>query len=361
MLAILTTGTLAFRAGVQDSIWDRLDVYANGRLRWESTFDQLGGEDRHRGRMRFRLGAAYGIAEDVTAEARLSTSSDGRDANNPHWDFGDGSDGFSGSDVVLDRFYLSWTPYETLELRAGKLPHAFQGPPVSSELVWDDDVQPAGAIAVWTPKADGRLKYDLRVAEYVAAESGSNTEPSMFGAQGHARLSLGATASLELASAYMGWGNTGDLAVNASVPGNQGNTSLDGDFGIWDTWVAATVGDGAGRTTLFGQYIDNVTDDTGEDRGAAFGARVGTQGKKDDWNVFATYYDLDANAVFSPVAQDDTPIAGTGTGNGMSGIIAGTQYFLRDNLSFRVWVLTSDADESEDPFRIRFDLDFLVK
>ncbi len=358
MLTVLVAGALVLGNDPQDSIWDRLDVYANGRLRWESTFDQLNGEDRQRGRMRFRVGAAYRLDESLTAEARLSTASDGRDANNPHWDFGDGPDGFSGGDIVLDRFYLSWLPYDTLELRGGKMPHAFQGPPVFGELVWDDDVQPAGASAVWTPKMDSSWKLDVRLAEYVAVESSSDTEPAMFGIQGHAKLPLSGTASLELASAYMDWSHTENFA-NAPSPGNQGNTSLAGGFGIWDSWIATNVGEGRAKTTVFGQYLDNLDDDTGEDQGLALGARVGTLGKRGDWNVFGTYYDLDANAVFSPVAQDDTPIAGTGTGKGMSGLIAGAQYFLRDNLSFRLWALTSDADE--DPFRIRFDIDFSVK
>ncbi len=360
MLHALVLGSVGLGSAPQESIWDRLNVYANGRLRAESTFEQLNREDRHRGRMRFRLGAAYEVEEDLTAEARLSTASEGNDANNPHWDFGDGPDGFSGSEVALDRFFLGWMPMESLEVRGGKLPHAIQGPPVFSELVWDDDISPAGATAVWTPQTDSEVKFDVRLAEYVAVESGGDTDPSMFGLQGHAKLPVGDKATLELASSYMDWANTDEFA-NAPSPGNQGNTSLALDFAIWDSWVSATVGDGALKTTVFGQYMNNLDEDTSEDRGFAFGARVGTLGKKGDRNVFGSFYDLDANAVFSPVAQDDTPIAGTGTGQGMSGIIAGAQYFWRDNVSFRLWGLTSDADQGEQPYRIRFDLDFSIK
>src|SRR5262245_45237073 len=98
----------------QGSIWDRLQFYANGRLRGEATRDAVdagsGAEipDRYRGRMRVRIGAKYQLDEDIMVEARLSTASDPVDANNPHWDFGDGADGFSGATVVMDRYFLDW-------------------------------------------------------------------------------------------------------------------------------------------------------------------------------------------------------------------------------------------------------------
>jgi hypothetical protein len=343
-----------------DSTWDRLQFDANGRMRWESTFDQPSGEDRHRGRFRARVGAKYAILPELGVQARLSTASDGSDANNPHWDFGDGPDGFNGADVALDRFFLSWKPAKSVDVRAGKQPHALQGPPVAGEFLWDEDVNPSGLSVTWAPVADADKSFDLRAAEYVAVEASNDNEPTMFGLQAHGRLRFSDKAILEGATAYMDWANTADFA-NAASSGNQGNTSLSEDFGIWDTWIAATLGEGLAKTTVFGQLINNTEDDTGEDQGTVFGARLGNSGKQGDWNVFGSLYDLDANAVFSPVAQDDTPIAGTGIGTGMDGLIAGGQYFVRDNLSLKLWVLTSDADAADDPFRIRFDLDFIVK
>jgi len=53
------------------SVWERLSFDAAGRLRGESTFDQPSGEDRHRGRLRLRLGAKYRVTETVTAMSEV--------------------------------------------------------------------------------------------------------------------------------------------------------------------------------------------------------------------------------------------------------------------------------------------------
>jgi hypothetical protein len=105
----------------------------------------------------------------------------------------------------------------------------------------------------------------------------------------------------------------------------------------------------------------NVEGDTDEDTGYSLGAIFGRSGKKGDGNIFGAWYDLEADCLFSPVAQDDTPIPGTGDGTGMTGVLLGGQYFIPDNLSIRLWGLTSDADAAEDPYRIRIDIDFSIK
>jgi hypothetical protein len=340
-------------APAADSIWSRLSFYGDGRLRAESTFDQPNGEDRHRGRMRLRVGAVYHWTEELRAEARISTAAPGADANNPHWDFGDGADGFEGANLVLDRFFLAWKPHEDWTLRGGKFPHAFASPPVFGEFLWDADVQPAGLAAIWAP---GDKVFDLRAVEYVAVENGGDSDPAMFGLQGNVTARVTERLSLQLSSCYSHWSS---LGAGAGVLANQGNTDVAGDFSILEGFVAATWDGGPlERTTGFVQSMHNVADDDDEEVGYALGLQFGKSGKRGDANVFGVRYDLDANAVYSPVAQDDTPIGGTGIGTGMEGWILGGQYFLTDELSFKLWVLSSDADAADDPFRLRFDVDF---
>ena len=43
-----------------------------------------------------------------------------------------------------------------------------------------------------------------------------------------------------------------------------------------------------------------------------------------------------------------------------TGFVVGGQYFWRENMTFKVWLLTSDADADEDPFRLRIDFDFTL-
>jgi hypothetical protein len=346
-----------------DDIWSRLQLYADGRVRGESTFDQLNGEDRHRGRLRFRVGGEYRISDEVRAGARLTTLSDGRDANNPHWDFGDGADGFSGAEVGLDRLYLGWRPIEGLDLLGGKFAHPFSRPPVAREFAWDDDVQPAGVAATWSPEREGAsFRYDVRLLTVVAteinADGGSGSDPAMHGLQAHAAWDADEAVSLDLASSLSKWTNLGHFAEFPSA----GNTADAGGFLLWDTYVAATwQREGSLPATAFAQYLENLDDDSGEDTGFVAGLQVGRTGGKGNGNAFAAVYSLDANAIFAPVAQDDTPLQGTGAGEGMDGYLAGYQHFLTDNLTVRFWALTSDVDQDDDPYRVRLDLDFRVR
>ncbi len=346
----------------QGELWDRLSFFADGRLRGESTFDQLNDVDRHRGRFRFRVGGAYEITDKVRAGARFTTLSDGRDANNPHWDFGDGADGFSGAEVGVDRLFLEWQALSSLKLTGGKFEHVFTRPPVTREFAWDDDVQPAGVGAIFSPKLEGAFDYDLRlihvVAQEVNASDGSGADPAMSGLQANVYLTPSDTTRVQLASSYSKWSG---LDSFNDFPG-QGSTADAEGFGIWDSYAAWTWSRSErAPITSYVQYLENTEDESGEDSGYALGLVVGRTSGKGHTNVFAARYSMDANAVFGPVAQDDTPIAGTGIGEGMEGFIGGVQHFITDDFSVRLWGLTSEVDAEDDPYRIRLDFDFRVR
>jgi len=334
---------------------ERLEIYSNGRLRWASDYDLPGDINRQRGRIRARLGARYDVFDDFKVEGRLSTASPGNDANNPHWDFGDGSEGFNGADIVLDRWFVSWDANPDLELRGGKQPHAFIGPAVLEGFLWDNDVQPSGFSGIYNAHLDG-INFDVRGATYVAVESGAGADANMFGAQANLYIP---TASVDYGAgaAFYAWAGLGG---HGDILDNQGNTDPTRDFQVLDTYITASSDLGPwGGWQLSAEYFNNTA--TGEqDQGYALGARLGRGSKKGDGNVFFTYFDTDADAIFSPVAQDDTPIPGTGAGSGMRGIVAGAQYYVRDDMAFRIWILTSDTD-TDDPYRIRFDLDFKIR
>lgn len=343
---------------------ERVQFYGNGRLRGEATLDQTNGKDRYRARIRARAGVKAQLVDGLKAEARVSTTSG--DANNPHWDFGSDGDGegFNGAKIELDRFFLTWTNLvEGLEVRAGKMPYSFAQPPVYSELTWDQDVSPAGVAAKWTSSGESGPQGDVRVAGIVAAENNKtgNTsgDPMAIGVQGNLVLKASDTSKVQLSSSYTNWSNLGSGAVGA----NQGNTDPTGEFAIWDSFVALNHSGGpGGAQQVFVQYFNNVDDNTGEDSGFAVGARLGKAGKSGDTNWFLTFYDVDANATFSPVAQDDTPVSGTGAGTGMQGIILGMEHYLTDSMAWKLWGLTSDVDDpgGNDPYRIRFELNFKV-
>jgi len=353
-------------APAQSPIWDRLKFEAEGRMRAEATIENVDPatgnevEDRYRGRMRFRFGAKYALDEDINLGARLSTASDGNDANNPHWDFGDG-DGFNGGGVVLDRYYLDWAASSETHVVFGKQPHAFAVPPIYGDFLWDSDISPAGVAATWKPMTSEGPSFDARVAGYVVAETAADHDPKMLGAQGNVYLPID-DMKVHVSTAVYDWTNIGDLPA-ALAGTNQGNN--DTDFFVWEAFASATLPGGPlDEMTGYFQLMRNLDE---SDSGVVLGAQLGSsKWQRGNYNAFLLLYDLDGNAIFSPVAQDDTPVAGTGLNDGdadgMNGIVLGGQYFWRDNVALKLWVLTSNASGADDdPIRLRFDLDFKVK
>jgi hypothetical protein len=353
------------------SVWDRLSFDAEGRMRGEATFDNVDSttgdeiDDRYRGRFRFRLGGHYEMMESLSAHARLSTASDGAgelstDANNPHWDFGD-DDGFSGANVVLDRFFLDWEAMEKeLHVWVGKQPHALAVPPIYGDFLWDSDISPAGVSTTWKPESDGDFSFDVRAAAYVATEIAANEDPNLLAAQGNAYLRTD-DVKLQNSLAIYGWSAT---SVGTAVAGNQGNSATSEDFLVIEDFFAATVQGGPlDEMTGYVQLLHNLDE---SESGIAVGAQVGSSTwKRDNMNAFLVCYALDGDSVFSPVAQDDTPIAGTGLndgdGDGQAGVLFGGEYYLRDNVRLKLWALTSNPEGAEDdPVRVRLDLDFKV-
>jgi hypothetical protein len=114
--------------------------------------------------------------------------------------------------------------------------------------------------------------------------------------------------------------------------------------------------------TGFLELMNNL-DESDDDQGWVIGGQLGPSvWKKGNYNAFLLIYGLDADAVFSPVAQDDTPVPGTGIGDGMDGVVLGGTYFWRDDIALRLWLLTSDADGADDePAALRIDLEYNVE
>jgi len=377
-MTIVAVGLLALvpqqgsQPAQEGSIWDRLKFEADGRMRAEATIENIDTttgdsvDDRYRGRMRLRFGAKYQLEEKLLLGARLSTASDATggnetDANNPHWDWGDG-DGFSGAGIVLDRYFIDWTANEELHVVFGKQQHAFTTPPIFGDFLWDSDISPAGITATWKPKQSRETTFDARAAVYIAAENSTEHDAKMIGAQGNIYMPLD-KAKVQISTAVYDWTNIASTVGTPVAATNQGNN--DTDFFVWDTFASATLPGGPlDEMTGYAEFMANV--EKGEE-GFVLGGQLGSsKWQRGNYNAFLLFYDLDGNAVYSPVAQDDTPVPGTGLndgqGDGQHGWVVGGQYFWRDHIAFKLWALTSNADGAEDdPIRVRLDMDFKIK
>lgn len=102
-------------------------------------------EDRHRERVRLRLGLNANVAGGIDAGVRITTGNTS-DPVSTNQTLGNTGNKYS---VVLDRAFLKLRPVDDLTLWGGRIPNPF----FSTDLVWDDDLNFEGAAVSYAPGA----------------------------------------------------------------------------------------------------------------------------------------------------------------------------------------------------------------
>jgi hypothetical protein len=125
--------------------WENMNIKGDFRYRHEM-IDNEGSDARHRHRIRARLGIFGDVNDYTRVGIQLATGSDDPVSTNQTLD-----DGFSTKSINLDMAYLEMTPKwePDLSITAGKFKNLFYKPG-SSELLWDSDMNPEGALADYT-------------------------------------------------------------------------------------------------------------------------------------------------------------------------------------------------------------------
>ena len=102
-------------------------------------------EDRHRDRIRLRLGLNANITGGVDAGIRMTTGNTS-DPVSTNQTLGNTGNKYN---LVLDRAFIKLSPIDDLALWGGRIPNPF----FSTDLVWDDDVNFEGAAMSYAPGA----------------------------------------------------------------------------------------------------------------------------------------------------------------------------------------------------------------
>ena len=351
-------------------VMERLKLYGDVRLRHESSFQLVGKKDRHRERLRFRLGANYAVDDELLFGARLVTG-DREDPKSPHVTFGDG---FDGLEFTLDRAFLTYRPswLEGARFTGGKFGHPFRRNPVYGELVWDADVQPEGLVTDYTASDVGPFS-TLTVAAgsfFLLEQSGGDDAYALAG-QVAGSLDLTEDASGSIALGYHHYGDpTPDGAVSI-LSENTGNAVVDidgdtfpdrfvSDFGILNPIVSVDYGGWALPARFSVEYVKNTRAEIDRDEAWAAGFSVGRSSNRGDWRGYYQWQIVEEDAVFSPVAQDDFLL----TTNHRSHL-AGINYQLSDKIGLHLWALVSARDHTspgpttmsdDEQWRVRLDL-----
>lgn len=334
--------------------------------------DLLIGDDRIDGmRARIRFGLESAKADSIVGGGlRFSTG----EAPNPASPFIRLGDALRPSVFNVDRYYLTVKPFknrERLIFTAGKMPLPLYRPGAGtwrSELLWDDDVSPAGASLQANLIKAGRAERPKRLDNnlvYFVFEDVTNSRftgitGTSFMAGDQLTLSL---PHLDLAGAYFRYANlnvglrapnftpgegafllpgtspllrgTGLQRTNNTInygPGADGFVA--DDFEIWNgsaTLKFHILGKRLGRPEVFlvGDYANNTSARI-DKRGMAFTVGLsggGWSGGPHPYTFHGTWRDVDADAVLATFADSDL-----GAGTSYKGFETGGNYRVSKNL-----------------------------
>jgi len=203
------------------------------RVRYEYTTRGNSALNFDREVVRFRLGVTYPLREYLVVRGRLATGDPG-DPNS--------------TDVTLGKFVddlalsLDIASVELHRPRWGLVAGKFTNPLLSTELVWDGDVNPQGMSGRVTLGKPGGVTGTLTALYFVVDQQVGDTGSDMAGAQVALRAKAGAQWQVTAAAGYYDYRirslfntDAGDIRGNRRVPGN---TAYLSDFDLLDALVA---------------------------------------------------------------------------------------------------------------------------
>jgi putative porin len=255
--------------------------------------------------VRFRLGATYALQEDITVRARLATG----DPDDPN-----------STDVTLSSFVndltfsLDLAAVEVNRPKFGAFAGKFTNPFLTTEMVWDGDVNPQGA--------GGRLKLgkatgvttSLTAMYFILNQRADDSTSDMGGAQLMVAGAPGKNWRVTGAAAYydyrIGRANVsepGDIRGNRLDPG--GAPLYLSDFNLID---ALFIIDNTGFSKRFplrfvGEYVKN---DGANDLNTGFSADLyaGKAGSAGDIRARYGYAQVETDAILAAFAHDNTTL-----------------------------------------------------
>lgn len=313
---LLATGATQAATGIPwiDSNTN-LTVTADIRLRYEVDWDSHNAagverDDRHRGRIRARLGAGYALNNEWSIGARVRTGS-ADSQQSPHLTFVTDDGTTDSLEFVADRYYLQFKRGAFLAWGGRNTSPFWQ----QNELFWDEDVTPTGLAVSYDQKlGDGTLTGTG--GAFYLPDGGFGLNGQMLAGQLKYALPVKPSQFIVATGLHYLNGDTG-----ASQLRNR-NGERDYIIGVasaqWSMPVAGRpVTVGADLYRNFASY--NAADvaplaavNTNERLGYVLSLQYGQLKQANDWLIGYYYAHIETLAVNGSYAQDDWVRFGTG-------------------------------------------------
>ncbi len=298
-------------------------------------------EDRHRIRLRARLGMTAKVNDEMEAGIGLATGNT-TDPVSTNQTLGDS---LNKKNFLLDLAYLKWSPTPAVTLWGGRFP----SPWFSTDLVWDPDINFDGVAVTYRPRLTSRTSLFMTAGAFPIQEVElSSRDKWLFGGQVGVRYSNEEKLSVRLAAAFYDFEHTTGVVNDPARPGandwtaplfqQKGNTLMDIDpgtaiktayasdfrelnitgsldLGFWNPVRVVLLADyvnnlGFNKTDVDARTGNNVKKET---EGYQFGITVGHSdtGAFGKWKALLLYKYLEADAVMDAFTDSDFHLGGT--------------------------------------------------
>jgi hypothetical protein len=342
-----------------------LTFYGDLRLRYEVDWDSQNAagverDDRHRGRLRARLGFNYQVADDWSFGARVRTGNS-RSQQSPHLTFVADDDLRDDLDFVLDRYFVQFK-HGPLTGWGGRNTSPFWQ---QNELFWDDDVTPTGLAGTYDIVVGGGTLSAIAGGFYLP-DGGYDLNGQMLAAQIKYALPVKSSQFIVAGGFYF---MNGESGANNLLTRNG-----DRDYLIGQASAQWSVPLGKIPLALGADVMKNFADysggdvapfpaaDSDETFGYVLSVLLGQLKQRNDWLVGYYYSHIETFAVNASYAQDDWVRFGTGPQTAASdfkGHEIRLAYALSKNINLMARLFLVDAITTvQDGNRFRLDLNW---
>lgn len=349
------------QATLPDSLkWiEKIKLSGDFRYRHETIEAQNDGKpDRHRNRVRVRIGLKAKVNDEWDLIFRLAGGSEDPVSTNQTL-----TGSFSSKSFWVDRAYFDYHPaaIDRLHIIGGKVKNPFYKVG-KNQLVWDGDLNPEGVAGTYKVKLTKSDELFVNGGGFFVTESSSSdSDMSLWGVQGGLKHKFNGNTYVLGGISYYDYGNIQD-AADLDVSGSSffGNTSSGGvfvnDYNIVELFAEVGTKVSEIPVCVYSNRIENVAADTSGDTGWLVGLKINKAKKPGSWEFSYDYRELQKDATVG--AFSDSDFIGGGT-NG-KGSRFGAKYQLAKNVQTGLSYFLNDRHDAGNNYR-RLQADLILK
>lgn len=316
----------------------KLNISGDLRYRYEYIDDESKDSDRHRNRIRARIGVNPKLNDEWSLGFRLATA-EGEQEGDPvstNQTLG-GAEGKKS--IWLDLAYFDYHPQwlKGLDILGGKIEVPFYRPN-KNQLIWDHDLTPEGGAITYGRALTEQTSINLAAGGFWVVERSSAEDTALWGAQAYVRHQINKpTYILGGASGYWYGNLQGEPALSLQWESPTvnffGNSNAGGlytsEYDLFELFAEAGTVVGGLPVAVYGDYVINtaaVNDNA--DTGWLVGASINKVKDAGSWQFDYDYREVKADAVVGQF--NDSDFVGGGTGG--KGHRFGFSYALTKNI-----------------------------